>query len=135
MDAFFGCNVFTAQLAAAAAATADVGAAVDAATKPAVAAAGEHEAVPRETGKDADSTGNQICQDKLRFHFTAVAPITNHHTTDQPVVSLAWPGLAWPMQRHASLRPLSSVLLRANRCSQLRVSGPPASPLTLQAAE
>jgi hypothetical protein len=54
MDAFFGCNVFTAQLAAAAAATADVGAAVDAATKPAVAAAGEHEAVPRETGKDAD---------------------------------------------------------------------------------
>jgi hypothetical protein len=54
MDAFFGCNMFTAQLAAAAAATADVGAAVDAATKPAVAAAGEHEAVPRETGKDAD---------------------------------------------------------------------------------
>jgi hypothetical protein len=58
MDAFFGCNMFTAQLAAAAAATADVGAAVDAATKPAVAAAGEHEAVPRETGKDADWQSN-----------------------------------------------------------------------------
>jgi hypothetical protein len=79
MDAFFGCNMFTAQLAAAAAATADVGAAVDAATKPAVAAAGEHEAVPRETGKDADWQSNLSRQAQISFHRGGTNHQPSHH--------------------------------------------------------